>query len=227
MAGQAPFLSWLAALDAPISGSIRGGWDDSFAITPPARRGNWQRARETDRGTRPVAFDGAKAYLTYDPASQMMVLDQVRVDSRDLQLSASGYLKATISEGVAEDFEGHIDIADLSANPLGSLIEPFKSQDGHVDFRLPLIRSKLKWPRPIFVNWMRGLMDMQTVSSPRGQKGGNCASTPLPACGAAQGASAWPIDFKAKPRKWIDDHISAGRWWIMNFHYTACQMNCQ
>ena len=26
-------------------------------------------------------------------------LDQVRVDSRDLQLSASGYLKATISEG--------------------------------------------------------------------------------------------------------------------------------
>ena len=59
----------------------------------------------------------AKAYLTYDPASQMMVLDQVRVDSRDLQLSASGYPKATISEGVAEDFEGHIDIADLSANP--------------------------------------------------------------------------------------------------------------
>ena len=39
--------------------------------------------------------------------------------------------------------------------------------------------------------------------------------------------SAWPVDFKAKPRKWIDDHISQARWWIMNFHYTACQMNCQ
>ncbi|NDH73980.1 MAG: hypothetical protein EBY53_05540, partial [Rhodobacteraceae bacterium] len=133
VAGQAPFLSWLAALDAPISGSIRGGWDDNFAITPTSATLEIGSGRvKPTEGTRPVVFDGAKAYLTYDPATQMMVLDQVRVDSRDLQLSASGYLKATISEGVAEDFEGHIDIVDLAANPLGSLIEPFKSQNGHV-----------------------------------------------------------------------------------------------
>ena len=109
-----------------------------------------------------------------------MTLDQVRVDSRDLQLSASGYLKATISEGVAEDFEGHIDIADLSANPLGSLIEPFKSQDGHVDFRLSLDPFQIEVAEAYIRELDEGLMDMQTVSSPRGQRGGNCALTHLP-----------------------------------------------
>ena len=31
-----------------------------------------------------------------------------------------------------------------------------------------------------------------------------------PRVGLRKALSAWPIDFKAKPRKWIDDHISAG-----------------
>ena len=42
VAGQAPFLSWLAALDAPISGSIRGGWDDVLQLHPPAQ--HWKLA---------------------------------------------------------------------------------------------------------------------------------------------------------------------------------------
>ena len=82
VAGQAPFYHGLP----PLMHRFR---DQSVAVGMtvlqlPHQRdiGNWQRARKTDRGTRPVAFDGAKAYLTYDPASQMMVLDQVRVDSR-------------------------------------------------------------------------------------------------------------------------------------------------
>ncbi len=212
VAGQAPFLSWLAALDAPISGSIRGGWDDSFAITPTSAtlEIGGGRVKPTE-GTRPVAFDGAKAYLTYDPATQMMTLDQVRVDSRELQLSASGYLKATISEGVAEDFEGHIDIADLSANPLGSLIEPFKSQDGHLDFRLSLDPFQIEVAEAYIRELDEGSDGYANgiiTARPEGWELRVNAFTPR--VGLRKALSAWPVDFKANPRKWIDDHISAG-----------------
>ena len=212
VAGQAPFLSWLAALDAPISGSIRGGWDDNFAITPTSATLEIGSGRvKPTEGTRPVVFDGAKAYLTYDPATQMMVLDQVRVDSRDLQLSASGYLKATISEGVAEDFEGHIDIVDLAANPLGSLIEPFKSQNGHVDFRLSLDPFQIEVAEAYIRELDEGSDGYANgiiTARPEGWELRVNAFTPR--VGLRKALSAWPIDFKAKPRKWIDDHISAG-----------------
>lgn len=212
VAGQAPFLSWLAALDAPISGSIRGGWDDSFAITPTSATLEIGSGRvKPTEGTRPVVFDGAKAYLTYDPATQMMTLDQVRVDSRELQLSASGYLKVTISEGVSEDFEGHIDIADLSANPLGSLIEPFKSEDGHVDFRLSLDPFQIEVAEAYIRELDEGSDGYANgiiTARPEGWELRVNAFTPR--VGLRKALSAWPIDFKANPRKWIDDHISAG-----------------
>ena len=56
VAGQAPFLSWLVALDAPISGSIRGV--GMTVCNYPHQRDieNWQRAANR-LGTRPVAFD--------------------------------------------------------------------------------------------------------------------------------------------------------------------------
>jgi len=212
VAGQVPFLSWLSALDAPISGSIRGGWDDDFSITPTSATMEIGRGRvKPTKGTRPVAFDGAKAYLTYDPATQMMTLDQVRVDSRELQLSASGYLKATISKGVAEDFEGHIDIADLSANPLGTLIEPFKSQNGHVDFRLSLDPFQIEVAEAYIRELDEGsdgYANGVITARPEGWELRVNAFTPR--VGLRKALSAWPVDFKAKPRKWIDDHISAG-----------------
>ena len=212
VAGQVPFLSWLTALDAPISGSIRGGWDDDFSITPTSATLEVGSGRvKPTEGTRPVAFDGAKAYLTYDPASQMMTLDQVQVDSRELQLSASGYLKATISEGIAENFEGHIDIADLSANPLGTLIEPFKSQNGHVDFRLSLDPFQIEVAEAYIRELDEGSDGYANgiiTARPEGWELRVNAFTPR--VGLRKALSAWPIDFKAKPRKWIDDHISAG-----------------
>jgi hypothetical protein len=141
----------------------------------------------------------------------MMVLDQVRVDSRDLQLSASGYLKATISEGVAEDFEGHIDIADLSANPLGTLIEQFKSQNGHVDFRLSLDPFQIEVAEAYIRELDEGADGYANgiiTARPEGWELRVNAFTPR--VGLRKALSAWPIDFKANPRKWIDDHISAG-----------------
>ena len=212
VAGQAPFLSWLAALDAPISGSIRGGWDDNFAITPTSATLEIGSGRvKPTEGTRPVVFDGAKAYLTYDPATQMMTLDQVSVDSRELQLSASGYLKATISEGVAEDFEGHIDIANLSANPLGTLIEPFKSQDGHVDFRLSLDPFQIEVAEAYIRELDEGSDGYANgIITARAEGWELRVNAFTPRVGLRKALSAWPIDFKAKPRKWIDDHISGG-----------------
>ena len=112
----------------------------------------------------------------------------MRVDSRDLQLSASGYLKATISEGVAEDFEGHIDIADLSANPLGSLIEPFKSQDGHVDFRLSLDPFQIEVAEAYIRELDEGSDGYANGIITARPEGGNCALMPLPRAWAAQGA---------------------------------------
>ena len=212
IAAQAPFLSWLAALDAPISGSIRGGWDDTYAITPTSATLEIGSGRvKPTEGTRPVSFDSAKAYLTYDPDTQMMTLDEVRVDSRQMQLSASGYLKASIMGGIAENFEGHIDIAELSANPLGTLVEPFKSQDGHVDFRLSLDPFQIEIAEAYvreFDEGADGYANGVVTARPDGWELRVNAFTPR--VGLRKALSAWPVNFKAAPRKWMNDHISAG-----------------
>ena len=212
VAAQAPFLSWLSALDAPISGSIRGGWDDTFSIAPTSATLEIGRGRvKPTEGTRAVWFEDAKAYLTYDPATQMMILDQVRVDSRELTLSASGYLKASIQNGIAENFEGHIDIENLSANPLGSLIEPFESQDGHVDFRLSLDPFKIEVAEA-YVRELDegadGYANGFVIARPKGWEIRLNAFTPR--VGLRKALSAWPVNFRAAPRKWMNDHISAG-----------------
>lgn len=212
IAAQAPFLSWLAGLDAPISGSIRGGWNDNYAITPTSATLQIGRGRlQPTEGTRAIWFENLKAYLTYDPNSQLITLDEVNVDSRELQLRASGYLQAKITDSIAENFEGHIDIDQLIANPQGRLPEPFQSEEGHVDFRLTLDPFKIEIAQAYLRESKEGAEGhangVITAQSDGWDIRVNAFS---PRVSVSTAMSAWPLDFKSEPRQWINDHIFEG-----------------
>ena len=91
IAAQSPRLGWLTALEAPVSGSMRGRTDDEGLLGDVAgtlELGDGQ----LNLSNAVVPFDGAKAYLTFDPEYQRIELRQLDLMSDTLALQAGGHI---------------------------------------------------------------------------------------------------------------------------------------
>lgn len=91
IAAQSPRLGWLNALAAPVSGSMRGNTDSEGLLGDVAgtlELGNGQ----LNLPTTDIPFEGAKAYLTFDPEYQRIALRQLDLMSDTLALQASGHM---------------------------------------------------------------------------------------------------------------------------------------
>ncbi|MEP1699126.1 MAG: AsmA-like C-terminal region-containing protein, partial [Paracoccaceae bacterium] len=143
IAQQAPVLSFLSVLDAPISGSMRTQLDAEGAVSALAGTLDIAGgALRPDPGTPPVAFQSAKAYFTFDPDQQRIDFSEVSFVAEDGALLASGhsYLaeldgswpqaflgqfqveSATFDGG--DVFDGPVALANLSAD-LRLRLDPF------------------------------------------------------------------------------------------------------
>lgn len=140
IARQSPALAWLDALDAPISGALRAsvGDDGNLAALNATLQIGAGVLRPTD-ATRPIAFDAARSYFTYDPDEQVMRFDELFLDSKWVRARAEGKaFLVGMEDGWPSEMLGQLSISDLSANPKSLYAEPVSLDAATVDMRLQM-----------------------------------------------------------------------------------------
>ncbi|MFT7595399.1 MAG: hypothetical protein ACI8R4_002727 [Paracoccaceae bacterium] len=140
VAAQGFALGWLDVLRAPISGALRGGIDGSGALAPLSATLQIGAGvlQPTDQ-TSPIPFNGARTYFTYAPDTQVLVFDELSVDSSwgSGVAEGSAYLGG-VADGKLTDLIGQFTLTGLSINPANLYPAPLVLDGATADFQLEL-----------------------------------------------------------------------------------------
>ncbi|MEO1499792.1 MAG: DUF3971 domain-containing protein [Pseudomonadota bacterium] len=140
IAGQSPALAWLSALDAPISGALRASVDDDGALGPlNATLSMGAGVLQPTPNAKPLAFDAAQSYFTYDPDAQRISFSEVSIESKWLSASAEG--QATLvgaEDGWPDAIDVQFGVSTLSATHEDFYPEPVALEAANVDMLLQL-----------------------------------------------------------------------------------------
>jgi len=140
IASQAPVLSFLGVLDAPISGAMRSRLDDegrlaSLSATLQIGEGELR----PNAAARPIPFKSAQTYLSYDPLAEALVFDLIEVDS-DLGRVA-GTAQTHLRDydgGWPAALLGQIELTDVAVQANDFYPRSVAIPQANVDFRLKL-----------------------------------------------------------------------------------------
>ncbi|SLN17576.1 AsmA-like C-terminal region-containing protein [Roseisalinus antarcticus] len=145
IATQSPALSWLSVLDAPLSANLRGSLGEDGAIGPlNARLQIGAGALRPTAEARPIPFERARTYLTYDPGPGEIGFDLIEIRSAESAFEASGhaYLRG-VEGGVPSEIWGQFDLSRLTTDPGGLYGAPLELTDGTLDLKLELSPFRL------------------------------------------------------------------------------------
>ncbi|MGY9046242.1 MAG: hypothetical protein ACKVKF_03990, partial [Rhodobacterales bacterium] len=91
IAMQSPALAWLRALQAPISGALRGSFTTDGGLgTLNATLQIGAGVLQPNPRTKPIPFSSARTYFSYDPAAAQLTFNEISVDSAVGQATADG-----------------------------------------------------------------------------------------------------------------------------------------
>lgn len=121
LASQQASLVWLALLDAQISGSMRGGFDDNGNPLPIAAALKiGEGVLRPTEATRPIPFRAMESYFNYNPRSDNIRFDQISVDSDWISGSANGHASLELgANGLPNEFSVEINAPQLTSTQSG------------------------------------------------------------------------------------------------------------
>lgn len=91
IAAQSPGLAWLNAIEASVSATLRGNTDIDGTLGSAAGTLVFGAGRLT-LGDVPFKLEAAKAYVTFDPVRQRLLLQELNLASETLSLQATGHV---------------------------------------------------------------------------------------------------------------------------------------
>lgn len=139
LASQFRDLDWLAALDAPVSGDIEFGLDETGALTALAGRMESGDGRVTLAPGRVEAINSAVIDFSFDPGADRFLIDDASVDLSRAALSASGFVDVKRGEdGAPEDVVAQLDLEDMRVAAPEYLEAPLSYREGRVTGRVSL-----------------------------------------------------------------------------------------
>lgn len=211
IADQSPALAWLSPLDAPISGALRGGWDDTAAVLPlnaTLQIGAGQ-IQPSDQ-VRPIPFDQARAYFSYNPALQSIEFAEISVQTPDTKLTATGYADLLGTQTDPRGFIGQFQFSNVTANPLGLFEQPLSVSQASLDFQLGLTPFDLEIRNFYLQDAASGAQVIATSRVRAPQSGWDVAVDAMTQKTDLDTVLRfWPLGFKPNPRKWVADNIAA------------------
>ena len=210
IADQSPALAWLSPLDAPISGSFRGGWDDTASILPlnaTLQIGAGQ-VQPSDQ-VWPIPFDQARTYFTYNPTQKSIEFAEISVQAPDLDLAATGYADLLGTQSDPQGFIGQFQFSNVTANPLGLFEQSLSVSQASLDFKLDLTPFDLEI-RNFYLQEAASKAQLIATSRVRAPKSGWNVSVDATAKETDLDTVLrfWPAVFKPKPRQWVTDNIN-------------------
>ena len=140
IAAQSAALSWMTDINAPISATIRTGLDETGALGPlNAAFELGKGAVQPNAATAPIAFESAKAYLNFDPATQTITFDQVEIASDWGHSRATGQaFLHDVQDGLPQSLVGQFQFTETALNPPGLYETGLSLPHVQVDMRLSL-----------------------------------------------------------------------------------------
>ncbi|MFX0545767.1 DUF3971 domain-containing protein [Roseovarius sp. S1116L3] len=140
LAMQSPALTWLDALDAPISGALRARLDAEGQLGPlNASLQIGKGALRPTAGTTPIEFDAAGSYFTYDPKAQTITFEAVSIESKWVSARAEGIAHMIGGQsGWPDEFLTQLRVTDITADPADLYDAPVALDGATLDMRLRL-----------------------------------------------------------------------------------------
>ncbi len=212
LAVQSPALAMLGLFDAPISGTLRSGLDDSGALrrldgTLHLGAGALRPAE----GARPVPFDSADLRLAYDPARQAVTISSLAVQSRALRFGASGQvLLRDVVRGVPGSALVQMALRDIQADPEGLFVRPARIAEGAVDLRLRFAPFGIELGQLQLLEGARRITGRGAISA--GPEGWRVAfDAGVNAIASDDLLALWPPALVPPTRRWLAENVATGQ----------------
>ncbi len=140
IAGQSPALSWLGALEAPISGALRTSVDENGALgLLNATLQIGAGVVKPNEATKPISFDAVRSYFTYDPEAQVISFSELSVDSKWIKAQAEGRANLLgLERGLPREIVLQVGLDNIEANPAELYPEAITLGPARMDMRLQL-----------------------------------------------------------------------------------------
>ncbi|NOD46588.1 hypothetical protein GS624_04615 [Ruegeria sp. HKCCD5849] len=211
IAGQSPVLAWLQVLRAPISGALRGSIDDSGAIgTGFATLNLGAGVVQPNRETRPVPFESARTYFTYDPKTHALDFNEVSVVSAwgEVQADGTAFLQG-VEDGVLDSLTAQLRLSGLNVNPANLFPEPIQLSRASVDFKMVLDPFELRLGQ-VTVEDPGHIIRAFGVLSGRPDGWAVELDAHLDQMTSDKVLSYWPELLAPKPREWVTKNLYEG-----------------
>ncbi len=209
---QSPVLAWLGVLDAPISGAVRTELDEtgalaSFAGTLDISNG----ALRPDKAVRPVEFDAAKAYFTFDPLRQRIDFSEISFASEQGRAIATGQTYLAEFDGVwPEAFLGQFRVEDFAYVGGDAFDGPIALDDIRADLRVRLEPFSVEFGEIVIDNAGTNVTAQAHVTG--GETGWRVAlDATTPEIATDRVLEFWPRRVSPITRGWLSRNLSGGR----------------
>jgi hypothetical protein len=211
LAGHLPALAWLAAIDAPISGSISTGISAQGSFEPlEADLDLAAGALRPTQDTRPIAFDSAHLGLSFDPASSELTLRDLRIDSPALRTKAVG--KAYLSGpdgGVPDTLVGQVQLREFEADPEGLFATAVTFNEGWLDLKLELAPFRLTLGQLVLVDRGHKISAQGEVAA-EAEGWAVALDVAIDAIETKRLLTLWPLSAVPKTRLWLQENVATG-----------------
>lgn len=209
IAAQSAALSWLAVLDAPISGAVAMQVADAGRFA--ALSGTLEvgaGALDVQPGMAPVEFERAKVYFNYDESADKLIFDQIAVESPVATIMADGHAYLTGRRGRSiGGLITQLRFETVRLDPPGVFAEPVEFSGGALDMRVAL--------EPFRVDVGQLVVSDDTIeiqasghALPTAEGWQTALDLRIPSLSHDRLMALWPVALKIKTRTWMSENVS-------------------
>ncbi|MEL7256038.1 MAG: DUF3971 domain-containing protein [Pseudomonadota bacterium] len=208
IAGQSPALSWLEALDAPISGGLSVQVDEDGQLGPLAASLDIAAGTLRPNDTaRPIAFDHAGAQLKYNPATSIMTFERLAVASQWITTEIQGQTRLQgMEDGWPDALVSQFHASTFQANPFSIYDTAIALDDARLDMRLTLDPFTVELGELAITDQGRHIHATADIAAQ--EDGWTVDATALiPQIAPDRLLELWPEALEPKTRNWITDNV--------------------
>ncbi len=215
IAAQTPLLAFLEVIDAPISGALRTSIDANGEISELA--GTLEigaGALSPSPGVKPVFFDLAKVYISFNPASQRIEFTNITVMTEMGEVSGDGHIYLRdFTNGWPATLLGQVQLTKARINPNAVFADPIIIDGGAADFRLRLDPFTLELGQLVIEQG--GALFRVSGEIAAESTGWSLAldaqlDDTTPQLQMPQILALWPLTLAPISRKWVTENVISG-----------------
>ncbi len=218
VAGHSPALAWMQVLTSPISGALRGSMDAEGALGQVfATLTLGTGALQPNPETRPIPFESARTYFTYEPKQQLLDFNEVSINSAWGKVQAEGkaFLHG-VDDGILDSMAAQFRMSAIEVNPAGLFPEPLNLSRADLDFQIKLAPFHMRLGQMTVEDgthrlYLSGALDGQTDGWAVD------IDAQIDGMSSEQVLKYWPESLAPKPRLWVTENLYRGEMSDLDF----------